>query len=159
MTGLATVATAHPELWARLSELVDACYAAGHVPPRTLELCRLRIAQLLGSEREQAHRRAEAPVEDRELTALRHWSQQEEFTAGERACLALAEQYVLDVHGIDDTTAARVVDVVGDDGYAALTVALGMFEGVVRLSALLDDPVRTAPMVEARFAERAGGRG
>ena len=68
------------------------------------------------------------------------------FTEHQRHCLAYAEQYVIDVHGITDADAAAVKQESSDDQYVAFTVALGLFDGLGRMRLALGvDESATAP--------------
>jgi len=96
---------------ARLTALVG----DGRVDPALLALCRRRMGSLLGCD---VHGGPTPP-----------WS---ELSATGAACLDFAERFVLDVHGIDDGLAARVVDGLGPGGMVAFTTALAVFDGACR---------------------------
>lgn len=64
-----------------------------------LELCRLRIAQLLGVEAE-ASAPAWGSVAPGKIAALGQWPTSDAFDEYDRAALALAEQFVIDVGGV-----------------------------------------------------------
>jgi hypothetical protein len=53
------------------------------------------------------------------------------------ACLDLAEQFVMDVHGVRDDQVAAVRVHFGDAGVVQLVVALGLAEGAARAEALV----------------------
>lgn len=80
-----------------------------------LELVRQRIAQLLG---------AAGPAPPA-------------ATPAEQACLALAEQVVLDPHGVTDELVDAVRSILGDAGTAALAIAVAVFEGRTRAALVL----------------------
>jgi alkylhydroperoxidase family enzyme len=111
------------------------------VDPRVLELCRLRIAQMLGARYPQSVRTPEALqaglLEDR-IAALASWWTSDAFGETERACLRFAEQFVLDAKGITDTDAAAVVGALGDAGTVAFVEALAIFDGFSRFCCSLD---------------------
>jgi len=111
------------------------------VDPRVLELCRLRIAQMLGARYPQSVRTPEAQRaglrEDR-IAALASWRTSEAFGKTERACLRFAEQFVLDARGITDADAAAVVAALGDAGTVAFVEALAIFDGFSRFCSSLD---------------------
>lgn len=85
------------------------------VPAPLLELVRQRVAQLLG-----AAGPAPPPT-----------------TPTEHACLALAEQVVLDPHLVTDELVDAVRAALGDAGTAALSIAVAVFEGRTRAALIL----------------------
>lgn len=132
--GLAAALALRPGLGDRVERMVAELWACG-VPPRVLELCRVRMATLLG--RDPATivptQRDGRPVCDAAtLGDLRHWPTSERFDAADRACLALAEQWLLDVHGVEDDQVHAVRDAIGDAGATGLAVGLALFEGFDR---------------------------
>ena len=48
-----------------------------------------------------------AGLEEERIEALAHWPTSQRFGPRERACLAFAEQFVIDVAGLDDSLRAR----------------------------------------------------
>ena len=82
------------------------------VDPVVLELCRLRVAQLLGARYPQSVRTPQAlaaGLHEARIAALADWWNSDDFNPTERACLRFAEQFVLDAKGITDADAAAVV--------------------------------------------------
>jgi hypothetical protein len=92
-------------------ELVDA---------EILDACRARCAQLL--------RAAGAPAEP--VAAA-------DPTSALAACLALAEQFVIDPHFVTGDMREAVVAHVGDAGLVALVEAVALFDGFTRFGTLL----------------------
>src|SRR4051794_11804392 len=100
--------------WERVSALAPDAFSAFadlhkaarlRVDPRILELCRLRIAMLLRSPTDQRLRDPAglaAGLTDDKVRALPQWPTSPLFSPAERACLALAEQFVIDVSGVTD---------------------------------------------------------
>ena len=121
----------HPPLAADHHRLVDEIWNAS-VDARLLELCRLRTATILGNTRAWDEPRSPAAVQaglDESLVAaLAAWPTHPGFDAAAKACLGLAEQYVIDVHGISDVQVAEVEAHIGADGVIALTTALATWE-------------------------------
>ena len=102
-----------------------------------LELCRLRIATLHGDadqQRPAPRVGASPPASPRsKIAALADHHRSPLFTDHERACLAYAEQYVIDVHGLTDADADRRQGGMTDADFVAFTVALGLLDGVGRM--------------------------
>jgi len=115
---------------------LDAAYAAAWdaVDPTILELCRLRVASMLGAADEHAHRSAQAPIEETKIQALSQWPLSPLFNEAERACLAFTEQFVIDVAGLDDATAIRVGETLGQQELANFVSALLVIEQRIRIS-------------------------
>jgi alkylhydroperoxidase family enzyme len=108
--------------------------------PVVLELCRLRVAQLLGCQSEQRVRyrpARDAGLTEEQVAQLPAWPQGPAFTDAQRAALALAEQFVLDPHGIDDERRDAVIDHFGLPGLVALCEALALFDGFCRFRMIL----------------------
>ena len=106
----------------------------------TLELCRLRIAQVHGDPAQLALRyepAVAAGLTEEHVAALADYLDSPLFTAHQRRCIAYAEQYVIDVHGITDADAEAVKQNMSDDQYVAFTVALGLFDGLGRMRLVL----------------------
>lgn len=121
----------HPGLAASHHELLSQVWQ-GSVKPQILELCRLRTATILGNTAAWNEDRSPAAVAaglDENLVAqLAQWPTHPGFDAATRACLGLAEQYVIDVHGITDAQVTEVAGHIGPDGVVTLTTALAAWE-------------------------------
>jgi alkylhydroperoxidase family enzyme len=109
----------------------DAAWAA--TSPRLLELCRVRIAILLGCAAEAEARTPGTGVSDDVLAAIRSWPTDSRFDAVDRACLGFTEHYVIDVASIDDDTVAAVREHLGDEGMVNFVNALLVVEQRIRL--------------------------
>jgi alkylhydroperoxidase family enzyme len=94
-----------------------------------LDLCRLRVAQLLGCD-------AVLRETTRDLDALRRWPTQ--YDERTRACLAFAEAFVMDPRAITDADAAAVVAHLGAPGLVAFAEALAIFDGLTRARLVLE---------------------
>ncbi|MDG2112566.1 MAG: hypothetical protein P8N02_08150 [Actinomycetota bacterium] len=134
----------HPALAADHHRLLAEVWQ-GPVDPCLLEFCRLRTATILGNTRAWDEPRSPAALraglDESLVSALAQWPTDQRFDAATRACLGLAEQYVMDVHGITDTQVADVESHIGSDGVITLTTALAMWEITHRFdNALLDSP-------------------
>ena len=148
-TPLQEVTALRPELQPLLDAYLAETWAA--CDPLLLELCRLRVAALHGDRTQQQLRHAgavEAGLTEQLVAALPHYHDAPGFTDHQRRCLAYAEQYVVDVHGITDADASAVKAGMDDAGFVAFTVALGLFDGIGRMRLVLgldDDPPSTSP--------------
>lgn len=131
---LPSIATAFESLYASFWE-------QPHIAAETLELCRLRLAQLHNSDVEWQREVCEIPPEKRE--GLSSWNTCSEFSDAERACLEFAEMYAMDAQSISDEQAEAVKQHYGDAGFVALVEALGIFYGMTRLSLLWQLPAET----------------
>jgi len=118
--------------------LYRALWQQQHVPAPVLELCRLRLAQLHDSAADW--QRVEQPLPAGRREALRDWHRDPGFTAAERACLAFAEVYAMDAQALTDEQAEAVKAHYGDAGLVLLIEALGIFDGMARVSRLWDLP-------------------
>lgn len=153
--GFAAVAHHHPEVFAAYAAYVDEVWSSDALPAGTLELCRVRIAHLLGARHEQQVRLgAEVPGLEEKLGAVASWPDDPRFTATDRVCLAFAEQFVLDTQALDDPTAEAVRAEVGDRGLIALALGVGLAEGMVRAAVSLGEQPEAG-----RFAGGVGDRG
>jgi alkylhydroperoxidase family enzyme len=110
-----------PNVIAALNDAHSAARAA--VDSETLELCRLRVAMLLGNTDELA---TELP--DDLVAAIPLWPSSTRLTSAQRACLGFTEEFVIDVASLSDATAQAVVSELGDQGYADFVNALLVFE-------------------------------
>ena len=117
--------------------LVDTVRAiwAGDFDPRLLELVRLRIAELLRCDAELGERTQsaiEAGVNDETVLALRQWPTSDLFDQRDRTVLAWVEQWLFDVQGIRDEDANAVQQLFSPKELAHLTLALAVFEALIR---------------------------
>lgn len=118
----------------------DAVWRDPETDPRLLELCRLRLGQLLGLEprtRPIDAAAAAAGVDDALLAELSRWPTSARFGARERAALAFAEQWFLDPSAMTDADCAALRAAIGDPGCAAFTMGLALSEAMLRLELVL----------------------
>jgi alkylhydroperoxidase family enzyme len=123
----------------QLRDLYDELWDSG-VDPVTLELCRLRMATLIGSADDMAMREpravaaglAEETVED-----LPGWPTSDRFTEAQRCALGFAEQYVIDAHGFTDDDMALMHEHFTDPQLATLTTACATFDALARVRTVL----------------------
>jgi alkylhydroperoxidase family enzyme len=118
----------------------DAIWRDPATDPRVLELCRLRLGQLLGVD---PRMRAIAPgaaargVDEQTVADLAQWPTSTSFGSRDRAALAFAEQWLLDPSGVTDDLCAALRDALGEPGCAALTMGLALAEAMLRLELAL----------------------
>jgi alkylhydroperoxidase family enzyme len=145
-----------PELHEDFTRFHDLLWKS--VDPLLLELCRVRIAELLGCVSEMRRRTpaaVAAGLDERKLAALPGWPNHAGFRVPERACLAFAEQFLLDPHGVTDEQAADVIAHLGAPGLIAFVEALAIFEGFTRFRMILDVDVPPLEYEEDEEADEA----
>jgi alkylhydroperoxidase family enzyme len=123
-TLLDRVANLRPAYGEAMRDVEAAIWSQDVLEPEILELCRLRIAQLLGAD-------------DVGNEQLRRWPSDPTFTERQRVCLGFAEQVFVDAQGVTDEQAAEVIDEIGDGGFLVLLYACGFFETTERARILL----------------------
>lgn len=110
-------------------------WAEGVLDPVLLELCRLRMAQLLG-DGEQLRRRSEPAVRagltEEKIAALPSWSTDDAYGEAERAALAVAELFVIDPHAVTDDQMASLCQFLDPPAVVALMTAFALFDGFGR---------------------------
>jgi hypothetical protein len=117
-----------------MAALLDSLWRQSYLPPVTLELCRRRLAQLHRTSPDWEPARVE--LEPEQEQALPDWHQGGVIGPAEAACLAFTEVYAMDAQAITDEHAAAVKAHFGDAGLVLLIEALGIFDGMTRLSLL-----------------------
>ena len=123
-----------PELAVEHRRLLDAIWDEGD--PVLLELCRLRMAKLLGAVAAQAERSPaalDAGFTEELVDRLPAWPRDPCFTDAHRAALAFTEQFVVDHHGTTDDHVAALENELGPEGVVVLTTALGVWDNQHRL--------------------------
>jgi alkylhydroperoxidase family enzyme len=131
---LTTVLDAEPDVATHFAALELAAWDV--VDPVVLELCRLRIADLLGCEFEKSRRTqtaVSAGLDEAKIAELAAWPTSERFGPRDRACLAFCEQFVIDVAGMSDGLAAAVADQLGPQAFRDFVAALLVVEQRQRL--------------------------
>jgi len=127
-----------PDIAATFAALYRSLWTQPHLPAAVLELCRLRLAQLHQCAVELQRRDCDIPAEKR--SNLAHWNTHSSFSDAERACLAFTEVYAMDTQALTDDQAAAVKLHFGDAGLVLLVEALGILDGMTRLSLLWQLP-------------------
>jgi hypothetical protein len=116
--GLAADAAHHPEVFAAYEANVDEAWGSETLPPGPLELCQFCLTQLLGVPTDGLFRLGpEVDGLEQRTARLARWTDYPSFSSVYRACLAFAEQFLLDVQALEEATAAAGRDLVGDAGH------------------------------------------
>ena len=121
------------ELRAPLAEQIRnlAHAAATAAPGRTAEIAKIRVRQLLHGASNQTSNQTsnDAP---REMLPT-------DLTPGEQAALAVIEQFILDVHGIDNSTFAALSNFYTSAEQMALMFHLALLDGFTKLDLVTID--------------------
>ena len=126
---------------------------------RLLELARLRVAALLHDEVGSATRTPAAVAAgfDEDLVdALPSWPTDPRFTPTDRAALALAEQFVMDCHGITDAQVAEAAWRARRPAHGGFLIALALFDGFSRACDECCEGSECRPRPVCRPPSRAG---
>jgi alkylhydroperoxidase family enzyme len=118
----------------------DAVWSDPASDPLLLELCRLRMAQLLGRDAAALQRdpaATRAGLSDAHVADLARWPTSSKFDARHRAALAFAEQWFLDPSGMRDEDCAALRAALGEPGCASFTMGLALVEATLRLELAL----------------------
>lgn len=123
-----TVADAHvpARLAPSLGALESGLWAAND--PVLLDLCRLRLGQLVGRDLPPRH----APAD--KVAALRQWPTDPAFTEAERALLDFCEHYAIDARSVTDAQAARLHEHFDEPTLAGLTIGIAVYDALVRVA-------------------------
>jgi alkylhydroperoxidase family enzyme len=124
----------HPAIAASLTAAHVAAWEV--VDPAVLELCRLRIAQVLGNTDELAVRTpaaVAAGLDEATIQQLASWPTASAFGARERACLAFCEQSLIDVSNVTSSQTEAISAELGVQGMADFVSALLVIEQRQRL--------------------------
>jgi alkylhydroperoxidase family enzyme len=123
-----------PAIAADFDALYESLWNQSHIPPPVLEICRLRLAQLHRAPTEIQHCESELSTHRRDN--LTRWATDGSFSSAERVCLAFTEVYAMDANELTDEQAEAVKVHYGDSGLVLLVEALGILDGMTRLSLL-----------------------
>src|SRR5262249_30897644 len=79
----------------------------------------------------------DAGLTEEKISELPRWPTSAAFSATERACLGLAEQYVIDVSAVSDADTEPVLELVGAAGLYGFVQALWVLDESIRLDLAL----------------------
>ena len=120
-----------PEGRERLDEVLEISWSI--TDSSLLDLCRLRLAQLLRCRAELA------PADDGHLLAeLAEWRSSAAYSERERAALAYAEQFLVDQNGITEEQKAEISRHLSRRELVDFVQALNVQEGYLRVLTVLD---------------------
>ncbi len=126
-----------PELQVKYRAFYGSIREAGLVPPRLLEICRLRMAAIHDCEAEWSQRDAEVELTEAELAALRR-GELKGFAPAEQAALVVTERLPYQHHELTDAEVASLKFRLGDAGCVSLINALVLFDVNCRLKLAFD---------------------
>jgi alkylhydroperoxidase family enzyme len=125
------------------------------VNPILLELCRMRIAELVESAFDHSLRytpAGEAGLTEEKLNAISHYPDSNRFSERERAVLEYTEQFVIQSSSISDDDVTRVQAHLKPDEFIYLTKALGVMDQFARAnSAFRIAPANAVPTTMPAF--------
>jgi alkylhydroperoxidase family enzyme len=133
--GLGARFSAHPALFQKLRDYAARVWAEG-ADPVVLEICRVRIAQLLSCESE-LHLRYQPAIDagltEEKFLAVSQYSSSPLFNDHERACLELAELFIMDAHAISDEDFAKALAGCSPREMMTIMTAIALFESLDRI--------------------------
>lgn len=131
---VASVLGRRPDLARPYDALTGGVWSTG-VDVGLLELCRIRLAQVLGDRAGAALRSPQAAgaLDEALVAALDRWWSDPAVDAPRRTALAVTEQFAVDVHGVSDERFAELRDHLGASGAVGFCFALALFDGQSRL--------------------------
>ena len=110
------------------------------VDPVIVELCRLRIAGLIGARAHVSLRRPKAVtagLTEGKIAELAHWPESPLFSAAERACIAIAEQFCMGAYTVTDADVAAVLEHLSADECYALVNGIWVMEALARMTVVM----------------------
>src|SRR5262249_26814192 len=142
-----------PIAYERFRALYATVWDGTAIDAATLELCRLRIATLLGAQGERCIRWSagdQAGCSEEHVRALPHWPESPFFTQVQRLCLQFAELHVLDPHSLRDDDFVEMRHYLAAPAMAKLTLAVAVFDALARFRLALGvEPVTGRPQMVA----------
>jgi hypothetical protein len=148
-------------LFAAWREFASLLWQKRLAPPALLQLVQLRVRQMHGLAlgRTRMSEALEAGWDESRVAQLDTWWKSARFDATERACLRLAEQFVLDAKGISEAEIAPVRAELGDAAVVALVEALATFDGFTRFQKMLGIAHAEAPSPPSKRREAKTSKG
>jgi alkylhydroperoxidase family enzyme len=129
------------------------------IDPVLVELCRLRMAMLLGSKLDLSLRyrpAMDAGLTEDKVRELSRYSRSPLFNERERACIDFAEQFALQSSNISDQDVERVQTVLDPEEFIYFVKALSVMDQLQRGCAAFDiQPCAAAPATMSDFRPAA----
>jgi alkylhydroperoxidase family enzyme len=132
---LAAIASVPVEQLVALHQMID-----DTVDPVIVELCRLRIAGLIGARAHLALRRPKAAavgLTEAKIAALASWPTSPHFSAAERACLAFTEQFCMGAYTVTEAIVAEVLEHLSADECYAFANGVWVMEALARMTVVM----------------------
>jgi alkylhydroperoxidase family enzyme len=139
-TEFARVFGLRESLFAHFGDFYARLWEPTVMDPVIVELCRLRVAQLVGCADELTVRSRPAldlGLTEDDVAELRSWPTAKRFDDTTRACLGFAEQFVMDPSGISDADRTSLRGAVGFPRLVGLSQAVATFDGFDRFRLVL----------------------
>ena len=147
-----------PEYYALFMQ--DYLRSIGRIDPMTAELCRIRMATLIGSALDLSLRYVpaiEAGLSEEKLRELPRYQASASFSEKERRCLDFAEQFVIQSSGIGDDDVARLQSVMDVEEFIYFVKALSVMDQFQRGCAAFGiQPSAVVPASMAKFQPAPG---
>lgn len=124
------------------------------VDPVLIELCRLRMAQLVDSDFDRSLRyqpATAAGLAEAKIRDIADYGTSPHFSERERLCIAFAELFVIQSSSIGDEDVARVQEVLGSEQFIYFVKALSVIDQLQRSVVAFD--VRPGPVVPATMGD------
>jgi alkylhydroperoxidase family enzyme len=134
--------------------MADYQASVARVEPVLIELCRLRMAQLLDSDFDRSLRFAPAMaagLTEGKIAALGDYSTSPLFSPTERLCLSFAELFVIESSSISDEDVATVQEALGSEHFIYFVKALSVIDQLQRSAVAFD--VRPGKQVPASMSD------
>jgi alkylhydroperoxidase family enzyme len=129
-----------PNLYDRYEDFSGRLWDPAVMDPVVLELCRLRVAQLLGDGAGLTVRSrpaVAAGLQEATVAELASWPTSPSFDETTRHCLGFAEQFVIDPDGISGAERAQLRHDIGFSRLVGLAQAVAAFDGFSRFGLVL----------------------
>jgi alkylhydroperoxidase family enzyme len=129
-----------PNLYARYEDFGARLWDPAVMDPVVLELCRLRVARLLGDDAGMTVRSrpaVAAGLTEATVAELGSWPTSPSFDQTTRHCLGFAEQFVIDPHGVSAPDRSQLRHDIGFRRLVGLAQAVAAFDGFSRFALVL----------------------
>jgi alkylhydroperoxidase family enzyme len=128
--------------------------SVARVDPVLIEVCRLRMAQLLDSDFDRSLRyqpAMAAGLTEAKIRDVGDYTTSALFSPSERLCLAFAELFVIQSSSITDEDVAHVQEAIGSEAFIYFVKALSVIDQLQRSMVAFD--VRPGPLVPSTLSD------